>query len=93
MTKYEGKTLFSKRLSVLINAAEPSLEHDELAKFLAEPHALLGNRPPWDLLTDCQESEFERVLEIVRSLAGKSERHASFAIRETAVPGPRGDMD
>ena len=76
-------TSFDARVRELVDAAGPAIKPDELANFLAEPHPLLGNRPPWDLITDYQHSEFEQVVEIVRSLAGADLSDATRVSRET----------
>jgi hypothetical protein len=75
-------TSFDDRLRTLLDVASPTLDPDELANFLAEPHPLLGNRPPWDLITDYEQSEFEQVVEIVRGLASAGLNHASRVSKE-----------
>jgi hypothetical protein len=74
---------FDDRLRELVDGAGSAIKPDELADFLAEPHPLLGNRTPWDLITDCQQSEFEQVVEIVQGLAGAGLNDASRVSRET----------
>lgn len=75
-------TSLDDRLRTLLVAAGPTIDPDELASFLAEPHPLLGNRPPWDLITDYYQSEFEQAVEIVRGLAGARLNHASRVSKE-----------
>ena len=70
-------TSFDDRLRTLLDAAGPTIEPDELARFLEEPHALLENRRPWDLLSDYHQSEFERVVELVQDLAEAAKECAS----------------
>lgn len=71
----------SLRLHRIVDAALSSTAPEDFAEFLEEPNALSEGMRPWDLLTACDESEFERVMEIVRGLAGKNESDAGPAIR------------
>jgi hypothetical protein len=82
-------TSLDDRLRTLLDVASPALEPDRLARFLDEPHALLGNRRPWDLLTDCHQSEFERIMEVVQNLAESAKEYASPRARISNPPGGR----
>lgn len=91
MTQREGQTLFNRRLAALVRASANVLESEELAQFALAPNPLLENRSPWEMLTDSEDSEFERVLVILRGLAAESEGHACLACSESGPSGHTGD--
>ena len=91
MTEREGQTLFNRRLAALVRASTNVLEPEELAKFALAPNPLLENRSPWEMLTDSDDPEFERVLVILRGLAAESEGHACLACSESNPSGHMGD--
>ncbi len=91
MTQREGRTLFNRRLAALVRASADGLKPEDLAKFALAPNPLLENRSPWEMLTDSDDSEFERVLVILRGMAAESEGHACLPCSKSSPSEHTGD--